>query len=475
MADSQDKKITTKGMNKELGDSGTLIYQGIITQEEYNSKLKNLLSAIKIYDTMRRSDATVRSTLQVCKLPILAAEWSIEAASDDESDQYIARFIQRELFNRNVDFHQFMKEGLNMFDFGFSIAEKMYQATEFEGQFRIGIEKLSYRKQKSLLTWEMENGQEGIQQQLVDRVVNIPMQKLIVFTNDKEGENYEGISLLRYAYKHWDIKDKLDIVNAIALEKLAVGVPILKKPSDADPQELEDARDAMRNFRANEEGYQEIPVGWEMEMLDMKANSTKDVLPTVQYHDRQIQISVLAQFLSLGGTEASGSRALSSDHSKLFLLSEEATAKNVQSTLQEQLIKQLCDINFSNLPNGYPKLKFSKIGDEDATALATNVQNLMNAGAITYDPELEDHIRKVLHLPDLPEDIRKQYEEDLKTIQDHKKKKAENLEGKPEGKSEGKKTPDSNIDDEDEKNIEASAIAKAKRARRELIDIIVQD
>ena len=479
---------STKGLGKEVGSSGTVIFKGIISQEEYNAKLSSHLNAIKIYDTMRRSDATVRSTLQVCKLPILSSSWDIEEASDDKNDVLIADFVRHELFERNLNFHDFLREGLTMFEFGHSVAEKTYELTDFEGSPRIGIKKIGFRKQRSILQWEQRNGKPGITQQLVGDTVDIPIEKLIIFVNDKEGDNYEGISLLRYAYKHWDIKDKLDIINAIALEKLAVGVPVLKKPADADQEDLVKARDALRNFRANEEGYQEIPVGWELEMLDMKANSTKDVIPTIQYHDRQIQISVLAQFLSLGGSDASGSRAVSEDHSKLFLLSEEATAKNIQSTLQEQLIKQLVDLNFTDLPNGYPQITFSKIGDEDTTALADNVQKLMSSGAITYDPYVEDHIRKLLRLPDLPEETIKAFEQMLKDQDKARKEAAKNgttpqivdpnrkddkTVEDPEldpslKKEEGKTDPEKNKD-----AIEASAIREARAARKKLIDVLV--
>jgi hypothetical protein len=485
-------KPTTKGLGAELGKSGTLIFKGIITQEEYNARLSNLVNAVRIYEIMRRSDATVRSTLQVCKLPILSSTWGIEEASDDKFDLEVAEFVEQELFNRNIDWHSFMKEGLSMFDFGFSVAEKTYELTQFHGQTRIGLAKIGFRKQRSIMNWETKEGNPGITQQLQADTVSIPMEKLIVFTNDKEGDNYEGISLLRYAYKHWDIKDKLDIINAIALEKLAVGVPVLKKPADADQADLVAAREAMRNFRANEEGYQEIPIGWELEMLDMKANSTKDVIPSIQYHDRQIQISVLAQFLSLGGSEASGSRAVSADHSKLFLLSEEATAKNIQSTLQQQLVKQICDLNFTKeqLKNGYPKLTFSKIGDEDTTALADSIQKMMSAGALTYDPYLEDHLRKLLRVPDLPQETIEAFEASLKEQEKLRKEAAKNNDTKKTPQEDPKdpnkkpeedpekdksiKPDDKNPDPEKQKlEIEAGAITRLRKARKDLIDVIV--
>lgn len=442
---------TPKGMGKTFGQSGTIVLNGIITQEEYNVTLRNKIKAIEVFDTMRRSDSTVRSTLQVCKLPILACQWDIEPASDDANDQEIADFIERELFHRNVNFHDFMREALTMFDFGHSVAEKTYELTDFEGKPRIGIASLGFRKQRSITAWETIDKKPGITQQLLQDTVSIPLAKLIIFTNDKEGDNYEGVSLLRYAYKHWDIKDKLDIVNAIALEKSAIGVPILKHPSAPDAGDLERARQAMRNFRGNEEGYQELPEGWSVEMLDMKATTTSDVLPTIEHHDRQIQLSVLAQFLNLGASDASGSRAVSETQKDLFMLSEEAVAKNIQATIQQQLVKQLVDLNYSEVPNGYPKITFSRIGDEDTTALSTNVATLLKAGALSYDADMEEYLRKLLRLPEMPEEMEAEKQKPTNTASKTKQE----------------------IDDElGDKNVEASAIAAAKKARQKLIDVV---
>jgi len=473
MAENTNKP-TTKGMGKEIGGSGTAIYKGIITLEEYNVKMRGK-QGLRLMDIMRRSDATVRATLQVCKLPILSTQWNINPASDDEQDKFVADFVKRELMARNVNWHDFLREALTMFDFGHSVAEKVYELTEYEGKQLIGIGKVSFRKQTTIQQWETRDGKPGIQQLLTDgQNVDIPMAKLIVFTHDKEGENYEGVSLLRFAYKHWDIKDKLDRINAVALEKLAVGVPVLKKPANADQEDLDKARASLRQFRANEEGFQEIPEGWSLEMLDMKGNSTRDVIPSIQYHDRQITKSVLAQFLELGASDASGSRAVSQDHSKLFLLSEEATAKNLQSTIQEQLIKQLCDLNFTELKNGYPKLEFARIGDEDVTVLADAIQKFTSAGVLTAESGIEEHVRNVLHLPELPKES-KEAEDENSNEEDTKKPKTVQVD--PEAEAEMPED-DGEAENNQKKQTETelkkqAALSQAKRARQQLIDTIV--
>lgn len=461
---------STKGMGRTYGQSGTQIFKGYITAEEYNKALIGK-AAIRIFDIMRRSDATAHAILQACKLPILGLNFDVQAASDDERDQYHARYVKNQLFERN-NFDVFLNGGLTMLDYGFSVYEKTFDLTEFEGQARLGLADLGFRKQVSIDKWETEDGKPGVVQQLVDKRVSIPRPKLVLFSNQREGDNYEGISLLRFAYKDWDIKDKLTLVNAVGLEKQAVGVPLLTPPTNASEPQKDKARDILRNLRANEEGYIEKPEGWEIEFMDMKGNTTKEVIPTINYHERQMKLSILAQFLDLGAQGASGSRAVSEDHSKLFYLSEEAIVRNLVGTIQEEIVKQLCDLNFNDMPNGYPKLIVGKVADEDISTMSDAIQKLMNAGALQANFETEQHLRKKMHLPELTEEDRQLYEERQKQ---HAEMERLALEAKNEPddlKKEEKVDPKKAKED---KSLKASILNDAKNLERRIINVLYED
>jgi phage gp29-like protein len=397
----------------EIGGSGTWISPGgFISGEEYN---RNLIGrfGLQNYDIMGRSDGTIHAALQVCKNPIVAAHWSFKPASQDPIDMEANDFLNREFFNRAVDFYAVMEEGLTCLDFGHAVDEICYEPTTFNNQFRWGLQKLASRKQNSILSWQMSDDKPGIRQLLpFGPLKDIPMQKLVIFTNEKRGENYEGISMLRFAYKHWYLKDKLELMNAVALERMAIGVPIIRKgqtkngPTNltVDPTAVEALKDALRQLRANEESYLEEPIGVLVEMLDMKGHTTKDVLPTITYEDTQVLLSVLAQFLGLGVNGNSGARALSQDHSKLFLKALEAVARVMQRGFQS-VANRLTDLNYSNLPNGYPKLTFDNLDDDDVAIVSTALSAMVTAGVITPGVEVENRGRTLVNIPETtPED-----------------------------------------------------------------------
>lgn len=417
---AEQQTTLPNGLGKEQGLSGTLIFQGIITNEEYNRRLIGV-SGNRIYDTMRRSDSTIRATLQVCKLPVQSATWTVDPVQDKDGNitpeaQEKADFIKRELFNRNINWHSFLRQVLTMLDFGFSVFEKTYELTDHDGKARIGLAKLSSRKQISIYKWLTEDDKPGIQQWVAGNNPSIIREKLAIFTHDKEGDNYEGISLLRYVYKDWDMKDKLTLVNAMALEKHGMGVPVVTARENQSPTAADEtsAEETLSNMRANNKAYLKVPSTMTVEMLDMKGSTTKEVIPTLNYHDARIMKSILAGFLELGGASGSGSQSLSKDLTSLFMKSEEALANMVKAAITEDIIKQLCDLNYADMSEGYPQLNYGQIADDDVSQIATALNSLITAGAITPDAEIEDHLRESFRLPLMSADKKASYEEDHK-------------------------------------------------------------
>ncbi len=459
-------------LTREAGVSGTLIQSGFISAEEYNRRLSGR-QALQTYDIMSRSDADIHSILEVVKLPILAAHWDVHPAKDKDgkvspADQEIADHISRELFHRNIDFDDLLYQALDMLDFGFSVFEKVLEYDKNTNLW--GISKIAFRKQTTIYAWETRQGKPGITQMSSTETYDIPIEKLVVFTNKKRGDNYEGISLLRYAFKDWDMKDKLTLVNGMALEKLAVGVPVIGEELNAEVNEtdMDKAEAAMAEFRASHKGYIRRPKGVIVEMMDMKGQTTKDVIPTLQYHKRSIYSSVLATFLDLGGSAGSGSQSLSKDLTSLFLKSEEYIAKTIRAVINNQIIKPLCDFNYSNLENGYPEINYGTIGDDDITALAAALQSLTGGGLVTPDAEMEDVLRGKLGMPAMPDDLKSSYEE--------RRQAALQLQQKTGQQSEDTDEPDKKpAKNNEQKTKKDAAITASQEAQRRVIEVIFAD
>lgn len=394
-----DSKNTKSLKGKEQGVSGVVVQNGQILFEDYNSNL-NGASAIKIYEQMRRSDATVNAALEAIKLPIQSADFEVDPASDDDIDKQIAAEINEQL-DRVLD--AYLIEALTFLDFGYCVHEMVFESMELSTGLRIGLKKLAYRKQTTIERWEQENGQPGILQRSMDgKAHNIPEIKLVRLTRKQEGDNYQGISILRSAYRHWYIKDKLYKIDAVGHERHALGVLDVTTPKGATDKDKKKMRQLARNLRANEESYLEHPEGWIVQFLDNKASSMRDVEPSINHHDRQIMKNVLAQFLEIGSSGSSGTRSVSEDQSRLFNLAVYSVAKQIVSVLQNSFVRAYIDLNYTG--RDYPSLRVANLSDDNIPVVSEAVSKFVTAGVLHPTKGDENTIRRMVGFGELADD-----------------------------------------------------------------------
>lgn len=406
MADTEHGEDSGLALMQEYGASGTAIFDGMI-EEDYNAALNGEV-AMDTYDQMRRSDSSIASALLMVELPIRAADWVIKAGKDkdgksDETDMEVRDFIEWNLFER-INFDDFIREALGMLPFGFSICEKVYAMVNNQ----IVIDRLPFRKQKTIEKWQMENGKKGITQVLPTpkktgkfkghNRISLPEKKILIFSHRKEGDNYAGTSLLRTAYRHWYLMDRLYRLDALKHEKEALGIPVLKMPDKASSKDKVAAKSILKKIRAHRLTGVLLPsTDWVFEFADPKAGDGEGLWRSIKHHDRAISKNVLAQFMELGETK-SGSRALSTDLSELFLMANKAIAKHLQETINTYLVKQLVDFNYN--VDRYPCLHCQKLDEDELTAWAESLTKMVGNDVVRVDDQVEGEARRRLNLPD---------------------------------------------------------------------------
>jgi hypothetical protein len=384
----------------QLGETGDLVISGLLSGNDYNPDLTGT-KRISEYDKMRLGDATVRAALQAVKLPLKAANWFIKAPEEGKEDDEKVVFIKEQILeNDNFSWTQLLNKVLTFCDYGNAVFEKVFYQTD-DG--KIGLKKLGHRVSKTIYRWTLEDGKTPGITQFIPASTNgntkreIPKWKLMYFINELEGSNYEGISLLRAAHKHWYFKDLYYRIDVMATEKHGLGVPIVKHPPNAKPDDVKKARELARNIRANEFSHMDLPNGFSIEMLDMKALELKDPKEMIGHHNREIVLSFLAEFLDLGAGKA-GSYALAKDKSDFFMLALESLAKVIQEQFN-LLIKEMIILNFGE-QDIYPTLEYSGVGNVDVETLSNALQRFGSAGFIHADEQIEKKLREEMNLPE---------------------------------------------------------------------------
>lgn len=388
-----------KAVGKEVGVSGNRGAWGHVDTGEYLDKLQGDRGR-STYDEMRRSDPQIRAVLQAINLPLRQANYYFDPVDDTPGEIERAEQISDDFFkNMTMTWDDTLRHVLLMFPFGFSPLEKVWELRD--GMVR--PRKFDPRLPQSVVEWKYDESKrrltDMVQMDHRGQKIEIPIEKLLVFTNEKEGDNWEGISLLRYVYKPWMIKNDMEKINAIKHDRWGVGVPTMEPIDLEHAPQIQDGTDTwddtveiLENMQANEQSYVFPPFGYRVRIISPEGSAGTDVLPTIQYYDQVIARGMLAMFIMLGQTDT-GSRALGGEFTDVFRLSIQAYADYICEVFNRFAVKQYVAYNWG--AGEYPTMKVRRIQRLDPQTLAV----LKNAGLIGADIEIENAIRDELNLP----------------------------------------------------------------------------
>ena len=376
-----------------IGDTGTMRYGGFF-YEDYDAEWADVQRRVAIVEQMRRGDAQVAMLLKACKAPILAAEWDVKVDSEDPKHKEQEEFIRKNIFGMKRPWKNFLRQALTSIDFGFSVFEICLEMK----QGRFWLKDLAPRIQHSIYRWKLSDGTHGITQLLrtdeaQNTYVEIPINKLCIFTHDQEGDDITGIPVLRYAFKHWFLKNNLYQISAISAERFGVGIPYFKMPPGAGPQDRDAAESIAANLRSSEVSNIILPNGWDVQILTPQGSSggSQDIKSQIDEHNRMILNAGLAGFLGLG-TSDTGSFALEKGHEGFFLTEIENKVSSLAEEFTNQVIRRLIDLNFGE-QKIYPKLHYTHVGKENKTEMATWINTLVTAGLLKPDVQLMEWAR----------------------------------------------------------------------------------
>lgn len=386
------------------GTSGTEIFAGYY-DEEYLDTLKGTDRA-DCFDKMRRSDAQVKMLLSSAKNPIRTATRDIVAASDDDEHKKHAALCERVLF-RDIKFNKFLNESLTLIDFGHSVFEKVHKVNadapilDDEGnvilQSYIGLKKLAWRSPRTIETWNFcdEREFQSITQQAdgdLNVYVDIPQEHLIVMTLELEGDNLEGVSMLRPCFGNFFRKGGYMKWNAIGIEK-SMPIPTAEVPvGHENSEQFDNLVNSLQDFTTHQKNYLVYPAGWNVNLSNGTAYDSTTVEQSIDNEDKRMAKAFLANFLELGMGGGGGAYALSNDLSDFFLSGLIYIANIIKEEIDE-LMKELVILNFGE-QDRYPTIEFSGIKDKAGEEFAKIIDLLVKNKVLIPDDILEDHVRK---------------------------------------------------------------------------------
>ena len=410
---------------RQLSLPGTLLLDGFILEERNPA-----LQGRRGLDTFKAMghDPTVALTLRSRSLPILSTEWRVDPADDSPQAAELADFVHYNLFEfgssgEPSSFRSTLRQAVTGRDqFGFAPFEVIWRMDDDRYPGKVGIERLSWMAQWTRYKWNVEEvdmPDGGRMRRLISmtqwappfyQYTVVPADKMALFVREQDGENFDGVALTRAMYKPWWIRDRLYAIQSVGLERAYMGTPVATLPDEYTSEMAELARDIVQGFRTHERAGAIKPESITLEMIANKLEGPA-MQAAIQHHTQQITFAGMAQFQLLGSGTTTGSYALSTDLSEMFLMSLNADCNSISDVMNfEPVIPRLIDYNFPNIGRSMmPKLTHGEIGQKDFAQQLRALAALIQWGGIVPDDGLEDHLRRILELPDREGTITPEY------------------------------------------------------------------
>lgn len=408
---------------REIGRLGQKRYGGVI-YEEFLTELQGNKGAA-VYREMSDNDDVIGAVLFAIEMLIRQTTWDIQEAGAKPKDKECAEFLRSCMDDMTDTWTDTISEILSFLTYGWSAHEIVYKRrcgkrkdkrlnSKFDDGL-IGWQKLPIRAQESLYEWRYEDGTDDltgmVQMPPPDYgLIEIPINRLLLFRTKSRKGNPEGRSILRNAYRSWYFKKRIQEIEGIGIERDLAGLPVMTAPEgqniwDADNPEMVKMRVAAEELishirRDSLEGIVK-PKEWELELLSTGGQRQFDTSRIIDRYDTRIAMTVLADFILLGH-EKVGSFALSSDKTELFAVAIGGFLDIICEAFNNNAIPKLVDLNGEHFKGitDYPRMIHGDIENADLEKLGIFLEKAVGSNVLTPDENIEDHIREVAGLPE---------------------------------------------------------------------------
>ena len=423
----------------EIGYSGLNVSSGVIF-EEARRELR-WPTSIKTYKEMRK-DTTISAALKAYELMISRVKWDVEACEDATDQQKLrAEFIESCMEDMQGSWLQFIKEVTTCFTYGHAVIEKVPYRRRYANGSKyndgfVGIRKLAPRSQDSITKWVFsDDGREliGLEQTIVNNgdyiryqptgtPIFIPRDRFMLFRTDATKDNPEGTSPLSNCYIAYRFRKELEEIEAVGYSKNINGVPIVwlhpkfmaDDASEADQAVYAYYKQMVRNLQMNEQTGIVMPLMYDegknkmfdFELLSVDNTTAQYIAQAVTRYDNKILTALFSDVMRLG-QDGVGSYSLADSKTNLLAMGIEARLKEIQDTLNNDLIPWLYKMNGWRDAE-MPKFVYGDLDEIDLEVFSKAVQRAKAVGLVAPTAKNVNYVADTLGLPDRVDDMMSQ-------------------------------------------------------------------
>ena len=414
----EDELYSKTGELKEALDGATLKLQRSRQQirslmrdvGQYKDRWQNLVIGdynpdevgLDEYKKMLDYDAQVIAGFDLIQMGVLMSKWKI-THPDEEIVNTLTQALN-EMQYPNI--RDAMKEMLKAVAYGYSVTEVVYQ--DYKGKYWMprqtnGLKTLD-PESISFFSDEFGNLKKIEQWKYIatgrSRFVSfggkiaLPLDRVIVWSHEKEWGNWYGKALLRGCYKNWYIKDAMLKFANIAYERF--GSPILLGIA-ATLKDIANISESITHLYARSQAV--ILKRDERDPTDIKVlESKRTEMPFdryIRYHDEMIlRRMLIGQRIFEGGGGTYGPKVPFD-----IILMRLEDYRGELTAAMNQLLRMITDLNW--MVKVYPQFEFAPLTSMDQEAISRAIYEAIDREIVDKG---ESWIRAYLNMPPKPSD-----------------------------------------------------------------------
>ena len=345
-------------------------------------------------------DEQVKAAIYTKIFAVLSSGWEIQAPKLPEEEQEMAdevkEFVQWNFEEMEGHFDSKLQEMLTALVYGYAVGEKVFYLIDY-GKFngKIGIRDLKFRRPESI-DFDIDEHGNLLDDGVVQSNRKLPKSKFVIYSYRKQFANIYGQSDLREAYRAWWLKDTHLKYMSIGLERY--GEPVANISHEGSITAAQ--RTALENFLKNVQGRSGLIHDAKITLAFLSPTFRADVFITaINLYDTHLRIAILMPgLMGMAAEQQVGSLARSGTEFNVFLWIINQLRLDIETCVNEQVIKPFVDLNYEVTGGQYPKFKFREVDEEREAQIYEMWLAGLNTQALKKFPEDEAKMRGMLGL-----------------------------------------------------------------------------
>lgn len=382
-------------------------------------------SGRRIFSKMSRN-STIAATLFVINMLLSRVTWTtVSSDPNDKEAVEIAEFFESLRGDMDHSWDHFMVNVATCIQYGWSAFEIVYkrrlrkvkrgELTSNYDDGKIGIKKLGFRPQLTLERWKVDpntgdflgmvQNATGAAGSGYTGMVEIPVDRLLIFNSAQNGDSPEGRSCLVGAYEDWMYLKSINRSESYGIERELSGLPVMYVPAkliedasgeNADPAAVDALRTYERivrdvrlnqqagvilpsdTFRSDDGAISTVPQ-YQLSLLSNQGQRQIDVHKAAERKQGNIARVIIADFLLMGTMSKTGSYSLGQTRYDLFANALDAWNESWADVLNRKIIPRIAYLNGMNMDK-LPSYKAESVKPMDITQLVDTLMNYTYAG-----------------------------------------------------------------------------------------------